>query len=158
MKPRALASSPPRGAIEVVSASEEADLLHRQHLHRNGSRRPQGAGGDSLPRPTKPPSDGGGCGRAAGSIRGLLPPLPRTSSWCPSRARRSCWSSRRRFGKARASRSGCAFCAAQRSACRGILRASGEGIQLPHSAFLKIQDGCDCRCAYCRVPLARGTR
>jgi threonylcarbamoyladenosine tRNA methylthiotransferase MtaB len=23
-------------------------------------------------------------------------------------------------------------------------------------AFLKIQDGCDCRCAYCRVPLARG--
>ena len=24
-------------------------------------------------------------------------------------------------------------------------------------AFLKIQDGCDCRCAYCRVPLARGT-
>jgi threonylcarbamoyladenosine tRNA methylthiotransferase MtaB len=24
-------------------------------------------------------------------------------------------------------------------------------------AFLKIQDGCDCSCAYCRVPLARGT-
>jgi threonylcarbamoyladenosine tRNA methylthiotransferase MtaB len=24
-------------------------------------------------------------------------------------------------------------------------------------AFLKIQDGCDCRCAYCRVPQARGT-
>src|SRR5271157_4637959 len=23
-------------------------------------------------------------------------------------------------------------------------------------AFLKIQDGCDCHCAYCRVPLARG--
>lgn len=23
-------------------------------------------------------------------------------------------------------------------------------------AFLKIQDGCDCQCAYCRVPLARG--
>ena len=23
-------------------------------------------------------------------------------------------------------------------------------------AFLKVQDGCDCRCAYCRVPLARG--
>jgi threonylcarbamoyladenosine tRNA methylthiotransferase MtaB len=23
-------------------------------------------------------------------------------------------------------------------------------------AFLKIQDGCDCRCAFCRVPLARG--
>ena len=23
-------------------------------------------------------------------------------------------------------------------------------------AFLKIQDGCDCRCAYCRVPAARG--
>ena len=25
-------------------------------------------------------------------------------------------------------------------------------------AFLKIQDGCDYRCAYCRVPLARGGR
>jgi threonylcarbamoyladenosine tRNA methylthiotransferase MtaB len=24
-------------------------------------------------------------------------------------------------------------------------------------AFLKIQDGCDCRCSYCRVPLARGS-
>jgi threonylcarbamoyladenosine tRNA methylthiotransferase MtaB len=23
-------------------------------------------------------------------------------------------------------------------------------------AYLKVQDGCDCRCAYCRVPLARG--
>ena len=23
-------------------------------------------------------------------------------------------------------------------------------------AFLKVQDGCDCRCSYCRVPLARG--
>jgi threonylcarbamoyladenosine tRNA methylthiotransferase MtaB len=51
-------------------------------------------------------------------------------------------------------------------ALRGVLTAAG-GSSDPFAlvvneysfhtrAFLKIQDGCDCRCAYCRVPLARG--
>jgi threonylcarbamoyladenosine tRNA methylthiotransferase MtaB len=30
------------------------------------------------------------------------------------------------------------------------------GVAFHTRAFLKVQDGCDCRCAYCRVPLARG--
>ncbi len=34
------------------------------------------------------------------------------------------------------------------------LRAAGEGFRT--RTFLKIQDGCNGRCAYCRVPLARG--
>jgi threonylcarbamoyladenosine tRNA methylthiotransferase MtaB len=41
-------------------------------------------------------------------------------------------------------------------------RAVGRGagtLPFPHRhtrAFLKVQDGCDCRCTYCAVPLARG--
>lgn len=35
-------------------------------------------------------------------------------------------------------------------------RFSAEEFRFHSRAFLKIQDGCDNRCAYCRVPLARG--
>jgi threonylcarbamoyladenosine tRNA methylthiotransferase MtaB len=53
------------------------------------------------------------------------------------------------------------------AAIRGWLAGPGAGHPDPFAfridaspfhtrAFLKVQDGCDCRCAYCRVPPARG--
>jgi threonylcarbamoyladenosine tRNA methylthiotransferase MtaB len=38
----------------------------------------------------------------------------------------------------------------------GAFRFKPEHFSFHSRAFLKIQDGCDNRCAYCRVPLARG--
>jgi threonylcarbamoyladenosine tRNA methylthiotransferase MtaB len=39
----------------------------------------------------------------------------------------------------------------------GSFRFAPDVFSFHSRAFLKIQDGCDRRCAYCRVPLARGT-
>jgi threonylcarbamoyladenosine tRNA methylthiotransferase MtaB len=37
-----------------------------------------------------------------------------------------------------------------------VFRYRADRLSFHSRAFLKIQDGCDCSCAYCRVPLARG--
>jgi threonylcarbamoyladenosine tRNA methylthiotransferase MtaB len=41
-------------------------------------------------------------------------------------------------------------------ALSGAFRFTADEFSFHSRAFLKIQDGCDRRCAYCRVPLARG--
>ncbi|MDR1143554.1 MAG: radical SAM protein [Spirochaetaceae bacterium] len=45
---------------------------------------------------------------------------------------------------------------ADTSAAAGPFRFNPRNFLFHSRAFLKIQDGCDRRCAYCRVPLARG--
>jgi threonylcarbamoyladenosine tRNA methylthiotransferase MtaB len=42
------------------------------------------------------------------------------------------------------------------AAARDPFAFAAGGLSFHTRAFLKIQDGCDARCAYCRVPLARG--
>jgi threonylcarbamoyladenosine tRNA methylthiotransferase MtaB len=46
--------------------------------------------------------------------------------------------------------------ASESSAIGGRFRFEASSFSYHSRAFLKIQDGCDNRCAYCRVPLARG--
>jgi threonylcarbamoyladenosine tRNA methylthiotransferase MtaB len=48
------------------------------------------------------------------------------------------------------------FLSGPASAAGGKFRYQVAGFSFHSRAFLKIQDGCDSRCAYCRVPLARG--